>query len=85
MREFGVSYVNAPDPTGQLAAELGVTGIPETHLVDRTGQVVRRWIGPIGQTKAARHNRGGGWTRGNVLRARIFSLQLMNDFVQSGI
>jgi cytochrome c biogenesis protein CcmG, thiol:disulfide interchange protein DsbE len=51
MREFGVSYVNAPDPTGQLAVELGVTGIPETYLVDRTGQVVRRWIGPIGQQR----------------------------------
>ena len=36
MREFGLSYVNAPDPTGQLAVELGVTGIPETYLVDRS-------------------------------------------------
>ena len=47
IREFGVTYPNGPDPTGGILIEYGVTGIPETYFVDRAGQLVRRWIGPI--------------------------------------
>ncbi len=42
-----MSYPNGPDPTGGILIEYGVTGIPETYFVDRDGQLVRRWIGPI--------------------------------------
>ena len=47
MQEMGISYVNAPDPTGQFAIELGLTGIPETYFINPAGQIVRRWIGPL--------------------------------------
>ncbi len=47
IREQRVSYLNLLDPAGQLAVEVGLTGIPETYFVDRDGMLVRRWIGPI--------------------------------------
>lgn len=45
--EFNVTYANAPDPTGKIAIDFGVTGIPETFMVDRKGVVVQHWIGPL--------------------------------------
>lgn len=47
LREFAVSYPNGPDATGRILIDYGVTGIPETYLVDRAGVLRRRWIGPI--------------------------------------
>lgn len=47
IREQRISYMNLLDPAGQLAVELGLTGIPETYFVNREGKLVRRWIGPI--------------------------------------
>lgn len=47
LREFGVTYPNAPDQSGGVTVEYGVTGIPETYFVDRDGRLVRRWIGPL--------------------------------------
>ncbi|MPZ15269.1 MAG: redoxin family protein [Chloroflexi bacterium] len=49
--QFGVSYLNAPDPTGRFAIELGLTGIPETFFINREGMVVERWVGPIGEAR----------------------------------
>ena len=45
--EFGVTYANAPDSTGETAIEYGVAGIPETFFVDRKGVLLKRWIGPL--------------------------------------
>ncbi len=45
--EFDITYANAPDPAGRLAIDFGVTGIPETFIVDRKGVVVQHWIGPL--------------------------------------
>jgi cytochrome c biogenesis protein CcmG/thiol:disulfide interchange protein DsbE len=53
IRDLGVTYVNAPDPAGKLAIELGLTGVPETYLVDREGRLVRRWVGPISEDRLA--------------------------------
>ncbi len=47
IREQRIIYMNLLDPAGQLAIELGLTGIPETYFVNRDGKLVRRWIGPI--------------------------------------
>jgi cytochrome c biogenesis protein CcmG/thiol:disulfide interchange protein DsbE len=53
IRDLGVTYVNAPDPAGKLAIELGLTGVPETYFVDREGNLVRRWVGPITEERLA--------------------------------
>ncbi len=35
------------DPTGRLGIDMGVTGVPETFVVDRTGRIRYRHAGPI--------------------------------------
>jgi cytochrome c biogenesis protein CcmG, thiol:disulfide interchange protein DsbE len=45
--EFGVSYANGVDAGGGAAIDFGVTGLPETYFVDRQGQLVRKFIGPV--------------------------------------
>lgn len=47
MKEFGISYPNGPDPSGEIAIEYGVTGVPETWFLGKDGRLVRRWIGPL--------------------------------------
>lgn len=47
LRDVGVTYPNAEDATRLIPVEFGVTGLPETFVVDRRGVLVRRWIGPL--------------------------------------
>lgn len=47
LRAYGITYPNGPDPRGRIVVDFGVTGIPETYVVDGTGRLVRRWVGPI--------------------------------------
>ncbi len=54
LREFGVTYPNGPDPSGGILIEYGVTGIPETYVIDRQGMLVRRWIGPLSEHQIGR-------------------------------
>lgn len=44
--EFGVSYPNGPDE-GSIAVDYGVTGIPETFIIDREGQLAAKFVGPV--------------------------------------
>ena len=47
MREFNITYPNGPDPSGEIAINYGVSGLPVTFFVSRKGEVVRRWVGAI--------------------------------------
>ncbi len=47
LREVGVTYPNAEDATRLIPVEFGVTGLPETFVVDRQGVLLRRWVGPL--------------------------------------
>lgn len=44
--EFGITYMNGPDK-GAIAIDYGVTGIPETYIIDREGQIAAKFIGPV--------------------------------------
>lgn len=44
--EQGITYPNGRTE-GALAAEYGLTGIPETFIIDADGTLVRRWNGPF--------------------------------------
>ncbi len=46
-KQEGVTYLTGTDAKGDAAVSYGVTGIPETFLVDQNGQIVRRWIGQV--------------------------------------
>ncbi|MDQ3856122.1 MAG: TlpA family protein disulfide reductase [Chloroflexota bacterium] len=47
--EQGITYTNGV-PTTPVAAEYGLTGIPETFVVDPRGVLISRWIGPVGDS-----------------------------------
>src|SRR5215210_6042080 len=47
LAEQGITYANGLDAGGAAPIEFGVTGLPETFFVDRHGQVIRKFIGPI--------------------------------------
>jgi len=48
LAEQGDPYVRVgADPGGRTAIDLGVTGAPETFIVDRRGRVRYRQVGPI--------------------------------------
>lgn len=50
IREFGIAYPQVVDTGGGLGVEYGLTGVPETYVVDGNGVVM---AGLIGATTAA--------------------------------
>ncbi len=51
IRDYQLSFTNAADVGGRVDIDLGVTGIPETYIINRDGQIVRRWVGPVGEDR----------------------------------
>ncbi len=52
LARFGNPYAKvAADETGRTAIDLGVTGVPETFIVDARGRVRYKQIGPISNEK----------------------------------
>jgi cytochrome c biogenesis protein CcmG/thiol:disulfide interchange protein DsbE len=49
LEQFGITYPTALDPGGRTARAYGVTGVPETFVIDGQGQLHRHIVGPIGQ------------------------------------
>jgi len=45
--EFGVTYPSAIDPGDRIARAYGVTGVPETFVIDQQGLLVRHFPGPV--------------------------------------
>jgi cytochrome c biogenesis protein CcmG/thiol:disulfide interchange protein DsbE len=37
--DFGLTFANAPDPTGKVSVDYGVYGVPETFFIDRQGSI----------------------------------------------
>ena len=49
--EFDVSYPSTVDPSNRTARAYGLTGVPETFVIDQQGLLVRHFLGPISQTQ----------------------------------
>ena len=47
INEFGITYPNAVDKPGKVVVDFGVSGIPETYILNKDNYIVRRWIGPV--------------------------------------
>lgn len=47
LRQFDVSYPNAPDPGGTVSINYGVVGVPETYLISRDGTIAHKIVGPV--------------------------------------
>lgn len=46
-RQYQVEYPLALDVEGRLAIAYGMTGVPETFLIDREGRLTGKWVGPV--------------------------------------
>ncbi|MCC6173680.1 MAG: TlpA family protein disulfide reductase [Chloroflexi bacterium] len=53
LRRYGVSYANGRDATGAISIDYGMSGVPESYFVDRQGRIVRKWQGPLDDSKIA--------------------------------
>jgi cytochrome c biogenesis protein CcmG/thiol:disulfide interchange protein DsbE len=49
--EYGVTYPSAVDLSNTAARAYGVTGVPETFIVDQQGQLTHHFLGPISQAQ----------------------------------
>ena len=49
--EFDVSYPSAIDPGNRTARAYGVTGVPETFVIDGQGLLVHHFLGPVTQAE----------------------------------
>jgi len=47
LNEFGVTYPSAIDPGSRTARAYGITGVPETFVIDQQGQLARHFPGPV--------------------------------------
>lgn len=52
--EFDVTYPCAAESSNRTARLHGVTGVPETFIVDRQGNLVRHFLGPITREELSR-------------------------------
>ncbi len=48
VQEFDLPYLNVLDDRGEIAIDYGVAGIPEKYFIDARGNLVRKFVGPIG-------------------------------------
>ena len=51
VERFGVTYPNSIDAQGKVAIDYGVRGIPEKFFIDRDGLLVRKFVGPVTDSK----------------------------------
>ena len=49
--EFGLDYPSAVDPGNRTASAYGVTGVPETFVIDQQGNLVRHFLGAVTQAE----------------------------------
>lgn len=54
--EFSPLFLVLHDPDGDFATSLGTTKFPETFLIDRSGNVLKKWVGPQ------------NWLSGNIIQ-----------------
>ncbi len=47
LKEFNISYPNALDYGDRISSDYEITGVPETFIIDPSGQVVYVQLGPI--------------------------------------
>ncbi len=48
---YGIAYPNGLDAKGRIAIDYGVTGIPEKYFIDRSGVLVKKYVGPMTATQ----------------------------------
>ncbi len=54
LEEFGVTYPYAAESNNRTARSFGVTGVPETFVVDQEGKLFHHYIGPVSREELGR-------------------------------
>jgi cytochrome c biogenesis protein CcmG/thiol:disulfide interchange protein DsbE len=54
LQEFNATYPSTAEPGNGTARQYGVTGVPETFVIDQQGNLVRHYLGAITQAKLSR-------------------------------
>ena len=52
--EFGITYPSAKDPSGSLADDFALYGLPTTFVVDRNGSLRERFVGYVDEADLRR-------------------------------
>ena len=47
IRQFALTFPNAPDPKGKVSIDYGVYGVPETFVIDRRGVIRKKHVGAV--------------------------------------
>jgi cytochrome c biogenesis protein CcmG/thiol:disulfide interchange protein DsbE len=47
IKQFGLSFPNAPDPKGKVSIDYGVYGVPETFVIDKQGRIRDKKVGAV--------------------------------------
>lgn len=47
VQQYRVPYATALDMEGRIAIDYGLTGVPETFVIDRQGRLTQKWVGPV--------------------------------------
>jgi cytochrome c biogenesis protein CcmG, thiol:disulfide interchange protein DsbE len=47
LKKVGAAYPTLVDENNRVAIDYGVAGVPETFFVDRKGQILAKWVGPL--------------------------------------
>jgi len=47
LQKYGITYPVGPDSSGSISVDYGVSNIPATIFIDRSGVVVRTDLGPL--------------------------------------
>jgi len=47
LEQYGVTYAVGHDDSGEVAVDYGVSGVPETFVIDAEGQIVARFPGEV--------------------------------------
>jgi cytochrome c biogenesis protein CcmG/thiol:disulfide interchange protein DsbE len=51
MAQYGITYPSGPDIGDKISKAYAITGVPETFLIDKDGNIVHVQIGPISEAQ----------------------------------
>ncbi len=55
IKEFSITYPNGRDVSGTIYIQYGVSGVPETFIIDTGGNIVRKHRGPLNEYQLRRY------------------------------
>lgn len=55
LQQYGDTFLAGPDTSGAIAVSYGVTGVPETVFIDRSGKINFKWGGALDANTLNQH------------------------------